>query len=414
MGISLITIIGRGTFKDDRYEKTQYIFPDGSQSNETTLFSKALLERYKGNLDSIVIAGTETSSWSAILPDDRSDEELMELLLKLYQQEKENKAISDEDLKKIKEWLMILYKCDVHILPPQKSNISEEENAISVYSHVSSYVKEGAKIIFDITSGFRYMPLLIFQNLQIHSDDIKFSNVELIYAELKGSKAFVRDVSSVWKAAEVTKDLHVFKSSFNGQSLSRIVKTYGYPHLSEWIEEFTDNIQKNYVMSCDREFFARLRNILIKEVGDINLVQSSIIKETALFLKEEVVEKFNFEEKRLSHYLYVFSSILNKRNLFTQAIIALKEGLYTRIFENHDPHQISVYIDEKELKNRSYYNEFMSNISHNTKYYTQIEDLKKLRNSIAHAGEDKNKKKLPLDFEYYYEAVSEVFRRIEK
>lgn len=415
MGILLVTIIGKGRFGADSYVKTRYEFPDGSWSGETALFSKALLERYKGKLDSVVIAGTETSSWSAILPDDREDdEELTEFLLKLYQLEKEKKPISCDDLRKIEGLLKTLYECEVHILPPQKSDISEEENALAVYSNVSSYVRKGTRIIFDITSGFRYMPLLIFQNLQLRSADIGIDDVELVYAELTEKAAFVRDVSSVWRAAEVTKELYAFKVSFDGHSLSQTVRAGGYSHIADWIENFTFNIQMNYVMSCDREFFARLKNILNRDVGDITCLRSSVVKETVLFLKEEIVDRFDFEEKRLSHYLFVLSSILGRRNLFTQAIIALKESLYTRIFENHDPEQIGVYIDEKELRNRKYYNDFLASVWHNTKYGRQIEELRTLRNSIAHAGADKGKKQLPQDFGYYYEAVSEVFRRIEK
>lgn len=416
MGITLITIIGRGNIRNDSYEKTRYLFPDGSQSGETTIFSKALIERYKESLESVVIAGTETSSWSALLPDDSDNEKLTEFLLKLLEQEKRKQAISPLDLDRVSYWMHTLYGSEVHILPPQKSNISEEENAFSVYSNVFSYVSKGSKIVFDITSGFRYMPLLIFQNLQLHSQEISIDDVEMVYAELNSGKAVVRNISSVWKAAEINKELHSFKSSFDGHSLGKTVKAYGYPKIAAWIEEFTDNIQKNFVMTCDRDFFARLKNLLEREIGDdLDSISSSFIRETALFLKTEIVDWFDFKEKRLSYYLFTLSYILNRRNLFTQAIIALRESLYTRIFENHDPGQIGQYISEKDLRGRAYYIDFTGNVYRNTVYGNAIQELRDLRNSIAHAGADKNKKQhLSQDFSYYYKAVSEVFSRVEK
>ena len=415
MGISLITIIGKGQFKNDNYVKTCYSFPDGSRSEKTTIFSRALLERYKKDLDSVVIAGTDTSSWSAVLPDDCDNEDITELLLKLYEQEKKKEAISAEDLEKVRFWLQTLYGCDVHILPPQKSDISEEENALAVYSKVFSYVKKGSKIVFDITSGFRYIPLLIFQNLQLHSSGIDIEDVKILYAELGEGKATVRDVSSVWRAAEMNKELSSFRSSLDGHSLSRTVRSFGYVKMAEWIDEFTDNIQKNYVMACDREFFARLRNALEREIGDdLEYISSSFIRETALFLKTEIVDWFDFREKRLSYYLFTLAFILGRHNLFTQAVIALRESLYTRIFENHDPDQIGKYINEKDLRGKAYYIEFNNSVYRNTVYGNAIEELRKLRNSIAHAGADKDIKQLPQDFDYYYKAVSEVFRRVEK
>ncbi len=413
MGVSLVTIVGRGKFGDNSYVKTRYTFPDGSKSDETTLFSKVLLEKYKGELESVIIAGTETSSWSAILPDDREDEGLAELLLKLYQIEKEKRPIEPEDLMEVEHWIKNIYECAVHILPAQKSDITKEEDALSVYSQLFSYVKKGSQIVFDITSGFRYLPLLIFQNLQIYSGDIKPADVKLIYAELGGDEARVRDVSLVWNAAEVTKELHAFKTSFDGYAISKRLKEKGYAKLSDWIEDFTDYIQKNYVMLCDRAFFARLKNTLERDFSDADAIKSIFVRETVSFLQKEIVDKFDFNETRLSHYLFVLSAILNKRNLFTQAIIALRESLYTRLFEKYDPKQIKVYISEEELRKKAYYQAFLDTIKYGTSYSENIENLRKMRNSIAHAGADRNKK-LSEDFNYYYKAVEEVFKKVEK
>lgn len=421
MGVSVITIIGKGKHSDNSYEKTGYVFPGEDEKNarKGTMFSKALMDYYhdKKELESITIVGTETSTWSAILFDEAFDE--TSLAWELYQNEENNISISDTNIRRIEEELKALYDCDVHILPPQKTNISDEDNALAVYSSVFSYIKKGSKIILDITSGFRYMSMLIFQNMQLHSPEIEDGNVTMLYAELGKKISYVRDMTAVWNAAESNKELYNFKTSLNGAQVSKVIRRFNYQKLADWIAEFTDNIQKDYVMSCNREFFARLRNILdSKELKNIEAIKSVYVRETVEFLKKEIVEKFDFKQERLSYYLLVLSSILNERNLFTQAIISLRESFYTRIFEHCKHSQVGKYISEKDLREKNehnYYPEFLKRCREmNNLTEKALEDLRTLRNSIAHAGEDREKKKLSQDFNTYYKAVCSVFEEIDK
>lgn len=424
MGVSLVTIIGRGVIGKDTYKKTRYEFPDGSISEETTIFSKALIEKYKGNLDSIIVVGTETSSWSAILPDSELEDE-DSLAWKLYSNEAEKIPISAHNLEELEVKLKEIYHCSVHILPPQKPDISQEEDELEIYSEVASYIK-GSELILDITSGFRYMSMLLFQNLQSFFPSSSGYKVTMLYAEYDENLSHVRNMTSVWRAAEVNKALVTFKTTFNGVELIPFLKEKGYIKLAEWIGELSTNISRNYIMAFDKVFFVRLKNLLSKEFHSIKLIKSPFVRETIIFLRDSVVSKFDFQQENLSYYLLNFARILNEKQLFTQAIIALRESLFTCIFENCDSKQVGKYINMKDLNEKpekNYYPEFKNICSekYGKEFCNSIRDLNKLRNSIAHAGADRVEekpdmveKKLSENFDEYYNCVQIVYDEFNK
>lgn len=420
--ISIITIVGGAT----KYETTTYEFVGESFSSETTVFSNALIERYRGRLKSIVYLGTDTSSWSSILPkpDNEDDEKLIKSLKNNEAEGFKRLPINSENFEKVRKRLKEYYTdFDVHVLPPQKSDISQEDKPLDVYSKMIDYVK-GTKIVFDITYGFKYMPLFMFESLQTYSQDIDADDITLLYAEKSDAKKnyIVRDISKIWRAAEVNKALYTFQLTLNGAKLSKYLKREGEEELGEWIFQFSKNIQKSYLAVCDMAFFGRLKDILER----VNEDEQSFVGKTKQFLRDDILSRFDFNPdvnpfNKRSCFLLDFADLLNSKNLFTQAIMALREALYIRLFENHEPDKIGKYLSEESLGKREYYNEFDKKCSEYPIKYPlnkTIEKLKKLRNLSAHAGIELIKDPdaynwLPPKYKIYRDVIEIVFKEIE-
>ena len=415
--ISIITLVGGAP----KYDTTTYEFEDGNLSAETTVFSNALIERYRKELKSIVYLGTDTSSWSSILPepDNEEDDKLIKSL-------KENEAavgskrlpIKSEDFEKVRKRLKEYYTdFEVHVLQPQKSNINLEENPLAVYSKMIDYV-EKTKIVFDISYGFKYMPLFMFESLQM--SDFDADDITLLYAEKNDEKKnyIVRDISKIWRAAEVNKALYTFKTTLNGEKLSKYIIRAGEEDLGEWIFKFTEYIQKSYLAVCDMTFFGRLKDILER----VNEEEQSFVRQTKQFLMNDILSRFDFNPddnpcNKQSCFLVDFADLLKSKNLFTQALIALREALYIRLYENHDSDLIGTYLSDKELAKIKFYQDFDKKCRE-YKISFRLRELKNIRNLSAHAGIELIKKdKVPKinskKYKKYRDVIGIVFKEIE-
>ena len=420
---TLITIVGRGRFGADEYTKSKYVFSDtdDGQNPVTTIFSKALIEHYGEQLDTIIFLGTETSTWSAVLPDD--DEDLEEYRKHRRTLEKAEKPIGKKEFREFESHLKACYKDFNVVALMQKADLTLED--VNIYSEIVRNIKKDSKIIFDITSGFRYMPLFIYESLQTYSPKIDIDNISIVYAE--GTKPNqpvpVRDISRVWRATEINKAWYSFERTFDaGNLVTYLRKEKGQEELADWLSDFSSNIQKSYLALCDMDFFLRLKEIIDNK--DNYNSQPGYIKNMRRFLEKEVLAKFDFDMannpyNKRSCFLVVFADLLNSKELFTQAIIALREALFLRIFENHDRKMIGGYLKEEELQKKGYYSTFNDKVKkYDYDLSKTLRDLKNIRNASAHAGMDlikrSNKyKDMSQEYSVYRDAIRVVFEEIE-
>lgn len=416
---SIITMVGA-----TQYNTTAYKFTDDSLSNKTTIFSNALIEHYREELKTVVFLGTETSTWSAILPECKNDEDqkFLDKLKSIEAIKPKRPSISKEDFESLKKRLKEFYTdFDVHVLPPQKSNINLEENPLDVYSRIIKYV-EDTKIVFDITSAFRYMPLFIFESLQTYSPKFDVNNFTLLYAEKSEDEDEyyqVRDISEVWRAAEINKTLYTFRTTLDGKKLAEHLDRAGERLLAEWIMYFSDCIQKSYMALCNYEFFKKLKDII--DATDIESVSYSFIKETINFLKSKILPKFEYidnnnipESGRRSWCMFTLAEILYEFKMHSQAFISLRESVIMRLIENGNPKllnqdQISPE-DIKPLEN-AVRKKF-------EKYHVDEKwrELKNTRNHGAHAGIElinyEENMEAPDDFAKYRDTVCKILTKV--
>lgn len=385
--ISIITMVGAV-----KYDTTTYKFDDGKVSSETTIFSNALIERYRDRLKTVVFLGTETSSWSAILPDPETekDKEFFERLKNNESVRSNRHAISREDFEILRKRLKSYYlDFDVHVLPPQKSNINLEENPLDVYSKIIDYVKN-TEIVFDITSAFRYMPLFIFESLQTYSPDFDVNDITLLYAEKNenSNECYqVRDISEVWRAAEINKVLYTFQTTLDGSKLAIYLERAGERKLASYIKKFSDSIQKGFMALCDYDFFKELKEIIDSiDAGSVNF---TFVRETINFLDNKIIPSFDYledypESNRRAWCLYTLAEILNTHGLYSQAIISLRESVYMQMIEKKEPELLShdkIKPDELKVLEDSYKIDLKK-----THLWGKWWELKEYRNYGAHAG----------------------------
>lgn len=415
MDVCLVSLIGKGNLSKNKevedvkggYKKTTYIFPD--RKIDSCVFTEALIEYYKSLLKKVVIIGTDESFWNALLPDPYENDCI---LWDEIEENRSNNSISHSTLLKLEGRLSEYYKCSFKLLCHPKDISNSEESITATYSQIFSNLEEGTKTIFDITSGYRYMPMLAFQELQLHDSFLGFDNVTMLYGEYGDELSYVRDITGVWKREIINKEIHTFKTTLNGEYLSKILSKYGENEISDWIEKLTEYIQKDYLLLCDDVFFRRLKNILKKKKGIVTT--ESFINEVVAFLSD-LCSKFDFSQKRISSYLFVFSKILYETGNHTQAIIALKESVRARLSENHNHEDLYEFVKAEDLKKKDYYHDFERECSLKS-VLSQINELNNLRNSIAHAGADQKKeckKTFKYSFVDYYKAAEVVFKEIE-
>lgn len=418
---SIITMVGASN-----YDTTTYKFPNGCQSKKTTIFSNALIEHYRDKLKTVVFLGTETSSWSSILPDSKNEEEC-NFLEMLQSKERQNPRlpIVTEDFKKIETILKKFYpELEIYVLP-LKSDISLESRPLDVYSEIINYVKD-SKIVLDITSAFRYVPLFIFESLQTYSPNFDANDITLLYAE-KNERADVdyqvRDISEVWRAAEINKALYSFQMTLDGSKLARYLERAGETKLAEWVSTFSDYIQKSYIALCDYSFLKRLDNIVASK--DIESIQVSFVKETYVFLRDKILSNFSYLKEisdinRRSCCLYTFASLLNAKKLYSQAFIALRESVVMRIIENYKPELLKQKrINPDDLDDIGLYKYLNDHLeAYDKKVKEKWIVLKNTRNLSAHAGIELiyNMKNIEQskEFDKYQEAVKEILEVVIK
>lgn len=405
-GYTLVALIGTGQYdKSEKagYLKTCYYFED-KKPLTYSIFSDALIEYYQNELKKVIIIGTVTSSWNALLvdPNGTDYDKWVDIEAEINSDDGE-KGIKEETFDDLEEYLTESYenKYNKHIefklLTHSADFNSDIDSIYGVYAKIHEYIAEDTKLIIDITHGFRYMPMIMYQTIQLYGREFALDDVKILYGELNKDKSvkdesgkyipvgYARDISNVWKMAEIEKQVYAFKSTFDGIRLGETLKLYKEDKLAEWIMGFSDSVKKNYIVQI-RQAIRELRT-LVEDNGRNK--EHRFIDDLCTFLKKELVKPFD-SCKSLSEYMLIFSRILYNHELSTQAMIALRECIDTRIKEKYFPDKIGIYIKNIEgdlITSDKMYGETKrgyTDFSNWDRY--NLDKLREKRNMIAHAG----------------------------
>ena len=366
---TLITSIGTGMYKKEGgYRETAYLFGNG-KTYTSKLFFEAILKSGFKPIKKVIFIGTYTSSWD-ILIDDKTDSDLW---TKVYTEINQNGLCPASNLiPLIIEHLKSRYSVEVEIfIHTNIIDFDTTEEVFSIYNSVIPYIKEDSNILFDITHGFRSMPILMYQALQFASSGkTKLQNVELIYGEYIENENIsrVRDLSNYWHYARITDAISVFKAKLDGFVLASLLEKE-YSSYSKVINRISGIVQTN---------LKQLKNTLKDNYENppfwFNDVHS--------FLDDFWHQIYS--EKSEARTIYNFAKYLREKELNTQSIISLQLAVETACAEkSNNPQENKGDYDFWQSEGKEIKKKY---ISSDKKLSKQISNLENFRNQIAHGG----------------------------
>lgn len=386
MPYTLIASIGTGMYDrskndDTGYRKTRYRFSNGVEI-ASRLFLLPILQSGLWDISEVILIGTRTSSWDALLAQDcNKDDEHEDLWIRLFSEceAAESGGVSDESLEHLRKLLQekhgIKFILRVHGSEIDKISLPD---IFPIYKELPRLMSPQNKILLDITHGFRSMPMFLYQSLRFVSTINRVENVEIIYGEyiVENEVSVVRDLSLFWELSEASEAFEVFRNSLSGEALAAMINSW-WPQGANWMKGFTSLVKTNYVLQI-RESIRQLGNAL-----------NTIQPDTLMMWRSEVVSECRSIYARFDHCTCIsamvleLSKLLEERGLLTQTVISLQIAVETRIIESlYDRNKMGDYEywsapgGPKEYKNQFQYDQKLP----------ALRELEHERNRIAHGG----------------------------
>ena len=394
-GYTLISCIGTGMYKKEGgYRKTTYQFPGTYKSHETTLFLEAVLKTTYRPIKKVILIGTRTSCWDMLIVDPDNNEDLF---FKIHSECRNSDGISDISLVELEsllsKWHNIPVKIIVHTNEINRENV---ESVFSAYGSIPGLLEPETDILFDISHGFRSMPLLVFQSLQLNASKLFGRRVELIYGEYIENEqiSYVRDLSEYWNYYEIGSAIKLFEERLDGKLLAEKIEPF-WESGAKFLIRLSEIVECNFSLQIP-DALKQLKNAL-KDFNEAGRPQwvidvKNIHKE--IFMKLSVKDNDKYPVART---VWQYSQLLREKKLITQAVIALQVVVEASITEKMDRSKIGDYVwfncdNPMSLGLRENANQQLKEIRRNHKKIKEpLEQLEYLRNQIAHGGgKDRN------------------------
>ena len=402
---TLISFIGKGRIKDGKdgeYETTTYQFPDTGKEWTTSLFVEAILKTEYHIVKKVILVGTITSSWDLLIID-RDNDNNADFYLKLNN-ECNKSGISEESRKELKsrlqEWYNIPFEIIVHTAKLYKDTIAD---ILFRYEKIPELLEDNTHILFDITHGFRSMPLLVYQSLQLNLQKRINRKVELLYAELSygdGKISPVHDLSEYWEYYEISSAKNLFEEKLDGRLLADKLEQ-PWKSGANFLRTLSNIVECNFSLQIP-EALKQLKNAL-KDFDKTEHPKwiATVKKELEKMYKKLCVK--GDEKYPDAKTILEYSKILHEKSLITQEVIALQVVVETAIAEKIDPDKkgdygwFNGYYDaEKKMKIEGIGDKKLRELYKKSKTLgPYLGKLESLRNQIAHGGGKDRKKKLP-------------------
>ena len=415
MAYTLISMLGTGSKTEknkDGYQITDYSFPNG-QHFITRLFMQAVFQSRK-DINQIILLGTDTSSWDYLVDavNDTRDETVL-LWNDLFDQceslvkGKEPLGVTKENLDRLEKYLTERFGIEVIIEDhTHKVDDSTSEELFNCYTGITKRVKSNNNILFDITHGFRSMPVLLYQSLQYSLSKASNRDVEIIYGELDQSKndkdkaikyGYARSLSSYWNYSELSNALDVFESKLDGFRLADLIEK-DWKLGSVAICRFSEIVLTNFALHIF-EIATQMKTAISSYPANAQKWHSRI---RTMF--EEVSSFIDANDKPRT--LYKYSNFLYEKHLIVQAIITLQIAVEAAIAK---------YLKvEHKLGDYKWWNKEGSAVLYELKdeknFKQDLDKLNDFRNQVAHGGGKDKNGGFKTDIKKISERYSEVYR----
>lgn len=364
----LITSLGTGMYNDG-YRETTYRFSDNTQFTEKH-FLRAVL-KHDRSINRVVVLGTRTSSWDVFA------EHCFDAWERIKNECESEAGLRPESERTVEDCLAQDFPGIDFILKVHTPHLDRDtvENVLAVYNTIPEKIPEGSEIVFDITHGFRSMPLLIYQALQLDAEKIATCSVSLIYGEYNPSEkiSLVRDLSAYWELSETAKAKHAFFKRLDGSALAPRLNDL-WPRGGKAVARLSGIAACNFALQLP-ECLRQIDNALRAFPENAPLWVASI--------RDFLTEFHRRLDRETQHgTMFEYARLLAEMKLHTQAVIALQIAVELFIANGHEG-AVGDY-DWWQTIGRNNLNEAKRRLPLDTA--ESITRLGDLRNQIAHGG----------------------------
>jgi CRISPR-associated Csx2 family protein len=365
MSTTLITSLGAGMYKDG-YRQTTYRFPDGSM-HTSALFLDAILA-HSPDITRVILVGTQTSAWDILCENDP------DIWTSVKEQCESSGGLRDTSHNAILACLKkrhpdISFVLKIHV-PSLDAPFAEA--ILDIYNSIPDAALPSGPVIFDITHGFRSMPLLIWQALQINADKFASRPVSLVYGEYIESEKVsrVRDLSAYWGFSEIAKAKYAFFNKLDGTPL--------VPHLQDLWPEGAKTISRlSGIVACN---FALQLPECLRQLDNALKAFPASAPRWAASVRDFLLALHARLGKASPHETVLeYARFLTDQKLHTQAVIALQIAVELAIAgQNHGDY------DWWQTQGKPALSDAKKRLPRDTA--DSLSRLESLRNQIAHGG----------------------------
>ena len=337
----LITQLGKGG-----YLNTNYVNKDGKLIASTGYAFDAVVK--KTNPNKLLLIGTKTSGWSEVL-------EWYSLHLseeKKAEADRLGKQIVDRKGENI-DWKLVeeFIRKEAHfeqvriaIVEPGSTQEELEEYPKRLLNALEDVVdkKKNIEIIFDISNGFRSMPLYITMFVRyagmISRSEIKYSMYYGMFEARKGSSTPLVNLSTVSELTDWVNAISEFQSLGSVKGLCEC--------LNREVGKQSDQEMQKQIKYVIRQFDCawNVNNLYYLETGikQISTLDTKDlpVSETAKLMLNSLRDEFSRRFKKKEKYNYSWllirlSELFTEQGRYGVAAVALQEGFVTYIMERY-------------------------------------------------------------------------------
>ena len=363
----LITQLGKGG-----YLNTNYVNKDGKPIASTGYAFDAVVK--ETNPNKLLLIGTKTSGWSEVL-------EWYSLHLseeKKAEADRLGKQIADQKGENI-DWKLVeeFIRKEAHfeqvriaIVEPGSTQEQLEEYPKRLLNAFKDVVdkKKNTKIIFDISNGFRSMPLYITMFVRyagmINRSEIKYSMYYGMFEARKGSNTPLVDLSAVSELTDWVNAISEFQSLGSVKGLCEC--------LNREVGKQSDQVKQDQIKYVIRQFEQfdcawNVNNLYylengIKQISTLD-TKDLPVSETAKLMLNSLRDEFSRRFKKKEKYNYSWllislSELFTEQGRYGVAAVALQEGFVTYIMERYVKKKI---LQQLRLSSEKYEKECIHN-----------------------------------------------------
>ena len=340
----LITQLGKGG-----YLNTNYVNKDGKPIASTGYAFDAVVK--KTNPNKLLLIGTKTSGWSEVL-------EWYSLHLseeKKAEADRLGKQIVDRKGENI-DWKLVeeFIRKEAHfeqvriaIVEPGSTQEELEEYPKRLLNALEDVVdkKKNIEIIFDISNGFRSMPLYITMFVRyagmISRSEIKYSMYYGMFEARKGSSTPLVNLSTVSELTDWVNAISEFQSlgSVKGlcECLNREVGKQSDQEMQKQIKYVIRQFEQfDCAWNVNNLYYLETGIKQISTLDTKDLPVSDTAKLMLNSLRDEFSRRFKKKEKYNYSWLLIrLSELFTEQGRYGVAAVALQEGFVTYIMERY-------------------------------------------------------------------------------